>query len=175
MPVLSSNWLVSLPAASCCFLLLPVACCFHLLGVKRFGSSGTCTRTGLMAKRRAGDFVLLQSPYKKLCRSLHLVDAQQASASPAGGVNSPSPLLLPASRPRKRSFYFEDLDEQTEQEATVGRKITRASPILMERTSGCPSDRCSANSAPACSETWPRGDRTRLATISPKIRDEVSH
>lgn len=128
-----------------------------------------------MAKRRTDDFVLLHSPSKRLCRSRRLVDVQRRSPSPDGGVNSPSLLVLSASRSRKRSFYSEDFEVQTQEETSVGRKITRASPVLMERMSGCLSDRCRANSSPTCSETWPPADGTPLYTISPKSRDTVSY
>lgn len=115
-----------------------------------------------MAKRRADDFVLLHPPSKRLCRSLRLVDVQRGNAFPAAGVNAPSLLVVPAGRPRKRTFCLED---QTQEEEPVAWKITRASPGWMERTSDC--------GAP--SETWPREDCTRLDTNSPKIRAKVSH
>lgn len=129
-----------------------------------------------MAKRRTDDCALLHSPSKRRCRLLRLVDVQRGSASPSGGVHSPSLLVLAASGSRKRSFYTEAAEEQTPDEASPGRKITRASPVLMEPTSGCSSDRVflNANLAPTCSETWPREDCTRLDTKSPKIRDKVS-
>lgn len=159
-----------------CFLLLPVGRTTSTVceTVRKLRNRYPTSING-MAKRRADDFVLLHSPSKRLCRSLRLVDVQRGNTSPAGGVNSPSLLVLPASPSRKRSFYFEDLDEQTQEEATDGRKIRRASPVLMERTSGCSSDRCSTDSAPTRSETWPREDCTRLDTIGPKIRAKVSY
>lgn len=119
-----------------------------------------------MAKRPPEHILFIHPPSKRLCRAL--VATQPLSTSPAGGVTSPPPAVLPGTWSRKRS-HFESLDERTPEEASVGRKVTRESLVLMERTSGCFSDRCSTNNAPTCSRTGPPS-----YTISSKISDTVS-
>lgn len=73
-----------------------------------------------MAKRRAEDTLLHDSPSKRRCRSLYSGDMQLHSVARAGGVSLSPPRSLMAllgSRCRKRPYYFEDPEKQGEGEA----------------------------------------------------------
>lgn len=129
-----------------------------------------------MAKRRPEDILPFHRPSKRLCGSL--VHMQPGSISPAGGVNSPALVVLSGRQSKKRSYYFENRVEQTEEEeeeACLRRKITRAPLVLVERTCGCFSERCSTNNAHTCSRTRSQEECTRSDTIIPKTSDHVSY
>uniref|UniRef100_A0A669CPM2 Putative WW-binding domain-containing protein n=1 Tax=Oreochromis niloticus TaxID=8128 RepID=A0A669CPM2_ORENI len=61
-----------------------------------------------MAKRRAEDTLLHNSPSKRCYRSLCAVDIQAESMAPSGGVSPPSLLALLGTRCRKRPQYFDE-------------------------------------------------------------------
>uniref|UniRef100_A0A3P8SVE5 Putative WW-binding domain-containing protein n=1 Tax=Amphiprion percula TaxID=161767 RepID=A0A3P8SVE5_AMPPE len=75
-----------------------------------------------MAKRRAEDTLLHDSPSKRCYRSLCCVDLQLESEAPSGGVSPPSLLALLGSRCRKRPYCFEDPEKQ--EEAALFRTTT---------------------------------------------------
>ncbi|XP_033182029.1 WRNPLPNID domain-containing protein [Anabas testudineus] len=74
-----------------------------------------------MAKRRAEDNLLHDSPSKRRYRSLYSVDMQLHSVARSGGLSlsPPSLMALVGSRCRKRPHYFEDTDKEA-QEAAAG-------------------------------------------------------
>lgn len=74
-----------------------------------------------MAKRRAEDNLLHDSPSKRRYRSLYSVDMQLHSVARSGGLSlsPPSLMALVGSRCRKRPRYFEDTDKEA-QEAAAG-------------------------------------------------------
>uniref|UniRef100_A0A4W6FTV7 Putative WW-binding domain-containing protein n=1 Tax=Lates calcarifer TaxID=8187 RepID=A0A4W6FTV7_LATCA len=80
-----------------------------------------------MAKRRAEDTLLHDSPSKRCYRSLRSVDMQLESFPPTGGVSlsPPSLLALLGSRCRKRPYYFEDPEQKQEEAAGLYRKTTQ--------------------------------------------------
>ncbi|XP_041854977.1 uncharacterized protein wu:fa19b12 isoform X1 [Melanotaenia boesemani] len=69
-----------------------------------------------MAKRRAEDALLHDSPSKRYCRSLCSVDIQAESMATNGSVSAPSLLALLGTRCRKRPCYFDD--EEKPEDAT---------------------------------------------------------
>ncbi|XP_042344786.1 uncharacterized protein wu:fa19b12 [Plectropomus leopardus] len=129
-----------------------------------------------MAKRRAEDTLLHDSPSKRCYRLLSSVDMQLDSMAPAGGVNPPSLLALLGSRCRKRPYYFEEPEKQDE--AALYRKPrhcdTRkpAANVLAVNTSGsfqdCRSSKCTLTS----SKKRPRDDCTGSETVIPKATDD---
>ncbi|KAM9361009.1 uncharacterized protein ABDE67_001638 [Symphorus nematophorus] len=133
-----------------------------------------------MAKRRAEDPLLLDSPSKRCYRSLCSVDMQLGSMAPTSGVVSPPSLLaLLGSRSRKRPYYFMDPEEQEQEEdeaaAALYRKPTHccdirkhAASVLTVQTSGSFQDRRS-------SKKRPREDCTGSETfrVIPKDNDKA--
>uniref|UniRef100_A0A3B5BJ88 Putative WW-binding domain-containing protein n=1 Tax=Stegastes partitus TaxID=144197 RepID=A0A3B5BJ88_9TELE len=101
-----------------------------------------------MAKRRAEDTGLNDSPSKRCYRSLCCVDLQLESVAPVGVVNPPSLLALLGSRCRKRKYYSEEKQE----EPFVCRKTTNcdtrkvAASVLTMQTSGSFPDHSAFNS-----------------------------
>ncbi|XP_041644354.1 uncharacterized protein wu:fa19b12 [Cheilinus undulatus] len=95
-----------------------------------------------MAKRRAENTLLHDSPSKRCCRSLYSIDMQLGSMAPSGGLNPPSLLALLGSRGRKRPHYFEDPENQDDEEAALYLKTTHcdvrkhAAHVLTVQTSG---------------------------------------
>ncbi|XP_035813371.2 uncharacterized protein C9orf40 homolog isoform X1 [Amphiprion ocellaris] len=93
-----------------------------------------------MAKRRAEDTLLHDSPSKRCYRSLCCVDLQLESEAPSEGVSPPSLLALLGSRCRKRPYYFEDPEKQ--EEAPLFRTTTNCDTrrlqagVLTVQTSG---------------------------------------
>lgn len=134
-----------------------------------------------MAKRRAEDTLLHDSPSKRYFRSLCSVDMQLGSMPPTGDVSPPSLLALLGSRARKRPYYFEDPDKQQEEEETsLHRKATRCdtrkhAANLTEQTSGGFQGRRSSSSALTSSKKRPRDDCGGSETVVPKEKDKVSH
>ncbi|XP_056232577.1 uncharacterized protein wu:fa19b12 [Seriola aureovittata] len=121
-----------------------------------------------MAKRRAEDTLLHDSPSKRCCRALCSVDMQLESTPPTGGVSlsPPSLLALLGSRCRKRPYYFEDPQREQEEEAAAAiyRKATHvdsrrrhAANVLTVQTSGSFQDRGSSSS-PTSLKKRPRED-----------------
>lgn len=154
------------------------------VGVKALVFCCTCVLTELtfMAKRRAEDTLLHDSPSKRYFRSLCSVDMQLGSMPPTGDVSPPSLLALLGSRARKRPYYFEDPDKQQEEEETsLHRKATRcdtrkhAANVLTEQTSGSFQGRRSSSSALTSSKKRPRDDCGGSETVVPKEKDKVSH
>lgn len=96
-----------------------------------------------MAKRRADDTVLRDSPSKRCCRSLHSVDKQlQRGLLTHVSMAPPSLLALLGSRCRKRPHYFEDpaKDETTAGDAHYNLApcdtAKRVADVSTVRTSG---------------------------------------
>lgn len=135
-----------------------------------------------MAKRRAEDTLLHDSPSKRCCRSLYSVDMQRVSMDPPGGVSPPSLLALLGSRSRKRPLYFQDPEklEREEVEACLYRKATHcatrkhSATALTERTSGNFQDSRSPSSALISSKKRPREDCAGTETIMTEENDKVN-
>lgn len=134
----------------------------------------------LMAKRRAEDALLHESPSKRCYRSLCSVDMQLGSVAPTGGVSPPSLLALLGSRSRKRPYYFEDPEDQ-EEETSLYRKATHcdklrkhAANVSAVQTSGSFQERRISN-ALTSSKKRPREDSTCSETVNLKANDKVSY
>ncbi|XP_070759955.1 uncharacterized protein [Enoplosus armatus] len=133
-----------------------------------------------MAKRRAEDTLLHDSPSKRCYRSLCSVDMQLGSMAPAGGVSPPSLLALLGDRSRKRPYYFEDPEQQEEEAAATAlyRKATHcdsrkhAADVLTVQPSGSFQDRRSS-STPTSSKKRPREDCAGSETVLPKANDKA--
>lgn len=130
-----------------------------------------------MAKRRAEDALLHDSPSKRCYRSLCSVDMQLGSMAPTGGLSQPSLMALLGGRSRKRPYYFEDPEKQ-EEAALYHRKATHcdtrkhAASVLTVQTSGNFQDRRSS-SAPTSSKKRPREDCAGSETVI--SNDKVSY
>lgn len=133
-----------------------------------------------MAKRRAEDTLLHDSPPKRCYRSLCSVDLQLGSGmAPTGGVSPPSLLALLGSRCRKRPHYFEDPEKREEEEALY-RKTTNCDTrkhaadnalTQVQQTSGSFQNRRSSSS----SKKRPREDCAGPESVIPKANDKVSY
>ncbi|XP_074527329.1 uncharacterized protein LOC141791039 [Halichoeres trimaculatus] len=130
-----------------------------------------------MAKRRAEDSLLLDSPSKKCCRSLSNVDMQLGGMPPSGGVSPPSLVALLGSRCRKRTHYLEDLEKQEDELATY-LKPTRcdarkhAAHISTVQTSGSFQVRHNSSTITS-SRKRAREDCTSPESASPKNTDKT--
>nr|XP_020446191.1 uncharacterized protein C9orf40 homolog [Monopterus albus] len=128
-----------------------------------------------MAKRRAEDTVLDESPSKRCCRSRCSVDMQMESMSSTRAVSPPSLLALFGNRCRKRPYHFEDPEKQ---EAAAGlchkpkHCDTRkpASSVLSLQTSGSFQDRGSS-SARTTKKKQARKDCVGSETVVSKTND----
>lgn len=136
-----------------------------------------------MAKRRAEDTLLHDSPSKRCYRSLRSVDMQLESFPPTGGVSlsPPSLLALLGSRCRKRPYYFEDPEQKQEEAAGLYRKTTQvcdarkhATSVLTVQTSGSFQDRRSSGTLTNLKKR-PREDPAGSETAVPKAGDKVSY
>ncbi|XP_044053136.1 uncharacterized protein wu:fa19b12 [Siniperca chuatsi] len=129
-----------------------------------------------MAKRRAEDTLLQDSPSKRCYRSLCSVDMQLGSMAPTGGVSPPSLLALLGGRNRKRPYYFEDPEKQ--EEAALYRKATNcdtrkhAASVLTVQTSGSFQDRRSSSTLTSTKKR-PREDCAGSETVIPKANDKA--
>uniref|UniRef100_UPI0037E72AC0 uncharacterized protein C9orf40 homolog n=1 Tax=Semicossyphus pulcher TaxID=241346 RepID=UPI0037E72AC0 len=123
-----------------------------------------------MAKRRAKDTLLHDSPSKRCYRSLCGVDMQLGSMAPSGDVSPPSLLALLDSRCRKRPQYFEDPEKP--EEAALYVKPTNcdikkhAAHVLRVQTSGNVKERQSTSSKKRARE-----DCSAPETAFPKRND----
>lgn len=134
-----------------------------------------------MAKRRAEDPLLHDSPSKRHFRPLCSVDMQLGSMAPVGGVSPPSLLALLGSRARKRPYYFEESDiKQRQQDSSLHRKAAHcdarkhAANVGTEPTSGSFQDRRSNSGASTSSKKRPREDCAGSETVVPQATDKVS-
>lgn len=133
-----------------------------------------------MAKRRAEDTLLCDSPSKRCYRTLCTsVDMQLGSVAPAaGGVSPPSLVALLGGRSRKRPCYFEDPEEQQQQQegGTLHRKAAhcdaRKHAASAAPTSGSFQDRRGC-SAPAGGKKRPREDCTGPGTVTNKDNERA--
>lgn len=130
-----------------------------------------------MAKRRAEDTLLHDSPSKRHFRPLCSVDMQLGSMAPIGGVSSPSLLALLGSRARKRPYYFEesDIQQQRQQDSSLHRKAGHcdarkpAANVGTEPTSGSFQDRRSNSGVSTSSKKRPREDGADSVTPKAKV------
>ncbi len=135
------------------------------------------TRLLLMAKRRAEDALLHDSPSKRCYRSVCSVDMQLGSVAPTGGVSPPSLLALLGSRSRKRPYYFEDPEEQ--EETALYRKTAHcdsrmlAANVLTVQTSGSFQDRRISGTLTSFKKRA-REDGTCSDNVTAKAKDTVS-
>ncbi len=181
---LSSDWSSGLPRST---FLLPVLNALRLnLSTSSLSTLchwqspwcvlACCCLHSFMAKRRAEDTLLHDSPSKRCFRSLCAVDMQLGSVAPttAGGVSPPSLLALLGGRCRKRPYYFEDPGEQGD--AAVYRKDTRkpAAGVLTVQTSGSFQDRRSC-STPASAKKRAREDCTGSEAVVHKAHETVGY
>lgn len=132
-----------------------------------------------MAKRRAEDTLLHDSPSKRCYRSLCSVDMQLGNMAPStGGVSPPSLLALLGSRCRKRPYYFEDPEKH--EDAAVYRKAAHcdtrkpAASVSTVQTSGSFQERRGCSSTPASSKKRAREDCTGSEAVVPKANEKVS-
>lgn len=138
---------------------------------------GAPTLLTFMAKRRADDPLLHDSPSKRCCPSLCTVDMQLGSMAPTGGVSPPSLLALLGSRSRKRPYYFEDPEKQ--EETAIYRKATHcdtrkpAASVLTVQTSGSFQERRGSSALTSCKKRA-REDCVGSETVTPKANDKVS-
>ncbi|XP_035515171.1 uncharacterized protein C9orf40 homolog [Morone saxatilis] len=129
-----------------------------------------------MAKRRAEDTLLHDSPSKRCHRSVCSVDMQLGSLAPTGGVSPPSLLALLGSRSRKRPHYFEEPEEEG---AAPFRRATNcdtrkhaASVLTVQTSSGSFQERRSSSAATS-SKKRTREDGTSSETAGPKVNDKA--
>lgn len=129
-----------------------------------------------MAKRRAEDTLLHDSPSKRCFRPLCGVDMQPESLVPTVGLSPPSLLALLGNRCQKRKHYFED-QEKLEQTASVYRRSTHCDSRKHAGkglTSGSFRDpRCS--STDTSTEKVPREHCTGSETVPPKATNKVRY
>ncbi|XP_051279366.1 uncharacterized protein C9orf40 homolog [Dicentrarchus labrax] len=131
-----------------------------------------------MAKRRAEDTLLHDSPSKRCHRSVCSVDMQLGSImAPTGGVSPPSLLALLGSRSRKRPHYFEEPEE--EEGAAPFRKATNcdtrkhaATVLTVQTFSGSFHER-RGSSAPTSSKKRTREGSTSSETAASKANDKA--
>ncbi|XP_033181284.1 uncharacterized protein C9orf40 homolog [Mastacembelus armatus] len=131
-----------------------------------------------MAKRRAEDTVLHDSPYKRCYRSVCGVDPQLESMAAVGGVSlsPPSLLALLGSRCRKRPYYFEDPEKPEEPAAGLHHKTTHcdtrkhAAHVVTVQTSGCFQERRSSSTG---HKRRPRGNCEGSEIVIPKANDKA--
>lgn len=136
-----------------------------------------------MAKRRAENTLLLDSPgKKKYIRPLCSVDLQLESSMPpiVGGVSPPSLLALLGSRCRKRSHYFEteempgEADSPLKSSLCVSKKV--AADVLTERISGSFQDRRHISSCTVTiKKKRTRQDSRCSDTVLSAVNDKVGH
>ncbi|XP_029367303.1 uncharacterized protein wu:fa19b12 [Echeneis naucrates] len=129
-----------------------------------------------MAKRRAQDTPLRNSPSKRCCRSVCGVDPGQDCTAPAGGVSlsPPSLLALLGSRCRKRPHYFEEQQQEEAAElfpTTVQGDARRKHPagVGTVQTSGTFHDRGRSSSL---TNTKKRPREDRAGRVSPPADDK---
>ncbi|KAM9858140.1 uncharacterized protein ACBR49_020183 [Aulostomus maculatus] len=132
-----------------------------------------------MAKRRAEDTLLPDSGAKRCYRSMCSVDLQLESVPPVGGVSPPSLLALLGNRCRKRTYYFEDPEQEHQLEAPLGRKSAHSdSPrkhavhVLTAQASGSFRDRRSSVTLPSSSKRQ-REDSVGLDPVVSKADDKA--
>uniref|UniRef100_A0A3Q2VEF7 Putative WW-binding domain-containing protein n=1 Tax=Haplochromis burtoni TaxID=8153 RepID=A0A3Q2VEF7_HAPBU len=98
-----------------------------------------------MAKRRAEDTLLHNSPSKRCFRSLCAVDIQAESMAPSGGVSPPSLLALLGTRCRKRPQYFDEEETASYRKTSHYDARKRAVNVSAVQTSGSFQDRRSSS------------------------------
>ncbi|XP_028270620.1 uncharacterized protein C9orf40 [Parambassis ranga] len=128
-----------------------------------------------MAKRRAEDTLLHDSPSKRCFRPLCGVDMQLESVVPTVGLNPPSLLALLGNRCQKRKHYFED-QEKLEQAASVYRRSTHCDSrkhAAKGLTSGSFQDRRSS-STDTSTKKVPREHCTGSETVPPKTANKAA-
>ncbi|XP_060893730.1 uncharacterized protein wu:fa19b12 [Labrus mixtus] len=134
-----------------------------------------------MAKRRAEDTLLHDSPPKRCYRSLCSVDMQTGGMAPSGGVSPPSLLALMGNRCRKRPHYFEEPEkeeeEEEEEESALCLKPTKcdmrkAQVLTKVQTSAGFQERHNASTRTS-SKKRTREDCTGSETALPKSNDEA--
>lgn len=124
-----------------------------------------------MAKRRAEDTLLHNSPSKRCFRSLCAVDIQAESMAPSGGVSPPSLLALLGTRCRKRPQYFDEEETASYRKTSHYDARKRAVNVSAVQTSGSFQDRRS--SSVTSSQKRPREDSEEPDTAVPKSNDKA--
>lgn len=126
-----------------------------------------CARTLIMAKRRAEDPLLHDSPSKRCCLQLG------SSAASPGGLSPPSLLALLGSRCRKRPHYFQDTDKQHEEGGgeDLYRKNTNCATITHAANN---TQVQQTSSSSITSKKRPREDCTAPESAVHKAEDKVS-
>ncbi|KAM4576924.1 uncharacterized protein PAE49_006857 [Odontesthes bonariensis] len=128
-----------------------------------------------MAKRRAEDTLLHDSPPKRYCRSLCSGNMQPRSMAPTGGVSPPSLLALLGSRCRKRPYYFEDQEKPEHTDPCLRRALCdsmeHTANVLTVPISGSFHDR--RISVTVTSKKRPREGSLGSATVIPTVNDKT--
>ncbi|XP_004544281.1 uncharacterized protein wu:fa19b12 [Maylandia zebra] len=124
-----------------------------------------------MAKRRAEDTLLHNSPSKRCFRSLCAVDIQAESMAPSGGVSPPSLLALLGTRCRKRPQYFDEEETASYRKTSHYDARKRAVNVSAVQTSGSFQDRRS--SSVTSSQKRPREGSEEPDTAVPKSNDKA--
>ncbi|CAI5650867.1 unnamed protein product [Oreochromis niloticus] len=125
-----------------------------------------------MAKRRAEDTLLHNSPSKRCYRSLCAVDIQAESMAPSGGVSPPSLLALLGTRCRKRPQYFDEEETASYRKTSPCDVRKRVVNVLAVQTSGSFQDRRSSSSVTS-SQKRPREDSEEPDTAVQKADDKA--
>lgn len=125
-----------------------------------------------MAKRRAEDTLLHDSPSKRCYRSLCAVDMQVESMVPSRGVSPPSLLALLGTRCRKRPCYFDEEETAFYPKMPHCDARKRALSVSAVQTSGSFQDRRSFNTVTG-TQKRPREDSVDPETV-PKANDKAN-